>query len=142
MAKDRAFAFAGLWESWKGPDASALESCTIITTEPNNVSRPIHDRMPVILTDDSYDRWLDPRTEDPAALEGLLRPYADDEMTAYPISTLVNKSAERIAGLHRPGSRAPSDCCRCSLASEAGILATPGRRFDNTGLSGDIRPGR
>ena len=54
------FAFAGLWEHWQGPDGSTIESCTVITTEANDLLRPIHDRMPVIITRKDYDSWLNP----------------------------------------------------------------------------------
>jgi putative SOS response-associated peptidase YedK len=87
---ERPFAFAGLWESWKDPSGSRLESCTIITTEANTLTRPIHDRMPVILPADSYDHWLDPTLHDAAELQPLLRSYPSEEMKAFPVSTLVN----------------------------------------------------
>ena len=90
MAKDRAFAFAGLWETWHGTDGSALDSCTIVTTEANDLMRPLHDRMPVILPEESFAQWLDPKNENVPELEALLRPYSAVEMTAFPISTLVN----------------------------------------------------
>jgi putative SOS response-associated peptidase YedK len=83
------FAFAGLWERWKRGE-QAIESCSIIVTEPNAVLEPIHDRMPVILSPDDYGLWLDPDVEDGKRLQSLLRPYPPDEMEAYPISTLVN----------------------------------------------------
>src|SRR5215471_2740191 len=60
MADDSAFAFAGLWERWRGEDNKVVETCTILTTEPNSLVADIHDRMPVILRPDDYDLWLDP----------------------------------------------------------------------------------
>jgi putative SOS response-associated peptidase YedK len=90
MAKDRPFAFAGLWECRQGNDGSALESCTIVTTEANDLMRPLHDRMPVILPEETFAQWLDPKNEDVPELEALLRPYSSTEMTAFPITTLVN----------------------------------------------------
>jgi putative SOS response-associated peptidase YedK len=90
MAKDRAFAFAGLWETWHGNDGSALDSCTIVTTDANDLMRPLHDRMPVILPEENFAQWLDPKNENAPELEALLRPYASNEMTAFPISTMVN----------------------------------------------------
>jgi putative SOS response-associated peptidase YedK len=90
LAKDRPFAFAGLWERWESTDSAVVESCVIITTDANDALRPLHDRMPVILPDDKYDRWIDPKIGDPATLQGLLKPYPADEMTAYPVSTFVN----------------------------------------------------
>lgn len=88
--KDRQlFAFAGLWEYWKPAEGNPLETCTIITTEPNEILAPIHNRMPVILAPVSYDQWLDPATPaDP--LKALLRPCPGDEFHAFPVSTLVN----------------------------------------------------
>jgi putative SOS response-associated peptidase YedK len=90
LAKDRPFAFAGLWEKWHNDEGSLLESCTIVTTEPNDVMRPLHDRMPVILPDEEYARWLDPKNEDVDELQELLRPYPAEEIAACPITTFVN----------------------------------------------------
>jgi putative SOS response-associated peptidase YedK len=90
MAKDRPFAFAGLWECWHGSDGSELDSCTIVTTEANDLMRPLHDRMPVILPEEQFAKWLDPNNENVSDLEAVLRPYSPSEMTAFPISTLVN----------------------------------------------------
>ena len=84
------FAFAGLWEHWQPTDGEPLETCTIITTEPNDLMVPIHNRMPVILAPTSYDQWLDPTFQQAEPLKALLRPYPSEELTAYPVSTLVN----------------------------------------------------
>ncbi len=84
------FAFAGLWESWRGEEDDPLLSCTIITTEPNALMEKIHNRMPVILPPESYDRWLSPEDRSAGELNTLLGPYPESEMTAYPVSTLVN----------------------------------------------------
>jgi putative SOS response-associated peptidase YedK len=84
------FAFAGLWEDWEGPDHSCVESCTLLTTEPNELMRPIHNRMPVIVSQDAYDLWLDPAVEDTARLLRLLRPCPAESMQAQPVGTLVN----------------------------------------------------
>jgi len=88
VANDRAFAFAGLWESWKAPDGSDVETCTIITTEANDLLRTIHGRMPVILTPEAFDPWLD-TTRPQDAARGLLKPF-EGEMVAYPVSQQVN----------------------------------------------------
>jgi putative SOS response-associated peptidase YedK len=90
MAKDRPFAFAGLWDRWRNGEGAPLESCTIVTTEANDLMRPLHDRMPVILPEESYAEWLSSKNENVPALEALLRPYAAIQMTAFPISTMVN----------------------------------------------------
>jgi putative SOS response-associated peptidase YedK len=90
---DRPFAFAGLWESWEGADYSAVESCAILTTAANELMRPIHDRMPVLLAPADYARWLDPAVARPESLMPLLRPYSGDEMRSHPVSPLVNNPA-------------------------------------------------
>ncbi len=91
MRDGRPFAFAGLWERWVDPETGqVVESCTLLTTTPNELVETIHDRMPVILQPGDYDRWLDPQVNDPAQLEPLLRPFPADEMTAFPVSTRVN----------------------------------------------------
>lgn len=90
LRDDRPFAFAGLWESWEGADNSHLETCTILTTAPNELVAPVHDRMPVIVTPDTHDAWLDPAVEQPDRLSPLLRPYPAEAMDAYPVGPLVN----------------------------------------------------
>jgi putative SOS response-associated peptidase YedK len=87
------FALAGLWESWRRPDGRDLLTFTIITTEANSLARPIHDRMPVILRDQDYESWLDPRRTRREELQLLLRPFPPDEMRCYPVSRWVNSPA-------------------------------------------------
>ena len=89
----RPFAFAGLWEHWEGPDDSIIESCTLLTCNPNDFLRTVHNRMPVILDPGDYDLWLDQQVQDPERLHPLLRPYPAREMEAYPVSRFVNKPA-------------------------------------------------
>ena len=84
------FGFAGLWETWESGDGSHLESCTILTTEPNGLMETIHNRMPVILHPEDFDLWLDPSLQDGQHLQHLLRPYEDEAMAAYAVSTVVN----------------------------------------------------
>ena len=86
------FAFAGLWESWRGDGEGAIASCTILTTTANSFMQPYHHRMPVILNPTDYDRWLDPALQTPAQLQTLLCPYPPEAMTAYPVSKAVNKA--------------------------------------------------
>lgn len=83
------FAFAGLWETWHNGDGSEIVSCTILTTEPNELMRGIHNRMPVIIEPADYTMWLDPGPDPEDALH-LLRPYPADQMNAWPVSTFVN----------------------------------------------------
>ncbi|UCF29428.1 MAG: SOS response-associated peptidase, partial [Chloroflexota bacterium] len=89
--KDRApFAFAGLWDSWNSKDGSEIKSCTIITTQPNELVEQIHNRMPVILSPEGYAAWIQEGENDPELLKSLLHPYPSEEMAAYPVSTKVN----------------------------------------------------
>lgn len=84
------FAFAGLWEQWHSSDGSEVRSAAIITTAPNPLMLPIHNRMPVILPRTAYSLWLDPTPHFPVDLNSLLVSYPAEEMEAYPVSTLVN----------------------------------------------------
>ncbi len=93
------FAFAGLWDEWHAPDGSPLRSCTIITTSPNAVAAPIHNRMPVILTPEDEALWLDPTVTDTASLLSLLLPYPAALMDAYAVSRAVNTPTVDDAGL-------------------------------------------
>jgi putative SOS response-associated peptidase YedK len=69
------FAFAGLWDRWKDPSGGWIKTCSILTTAPNAVTSPVHDRMPVILDPDGYDLWLDPGMRDAGAASELLKPF-------------------------------------------------------------------
>ncbi len=84
------FAFAGLWDLWKSPGGEQIRSCTIITTEPNDLLASIHNRMPAILLPGAYADWLDPDIRDEQVLSHWLAPYPAGEMTARPVSRLVN----------------------------------------------------
>ena len=83
------FAIAGLWARWSA-GAEPVESCTIVTGEPNELVAPLHDRMPVILPRPAWARWLDPAIGEPAALTPLLVPLPAGEMEAVPVSIRVN----------------------------------------------------
>ena len=93
MRSGEPFAFAGLWETWKDPEGIVIPSCAIITTTPNDLLNPIHNRMPVILPRDVEDFWLDDSVDDPAALTSVLTPYPNDDMEVYEVSSLVNSVA-------------------------------------------------
>jgi putative SOS response-associated peptidase YedK len=82
--------FAGLYESWPATPDNWQRTFTIITTAPNGVVSPIHDRMPVILSGDDVDYWLDPREEDTDALRKLLAPAPDDALVKVSVSQRVN----------------------------------------------------
>ena len=85
------FAFAGLWNVWRKPDGNNLETFTIITTEPNELMQPIHNRMPVILRREDEEQWLDVSGARFEKAWAVLKPYAANQMDAYDVSTFVNK---------------------------------------------------
>jgi putative SOS response-associated peptidase YedK len=83
------FAFAGLWDVWRGPAGEVL-SCSVIVTDANAVVRPLHDRMPVILSPADYARWLDPAYHDTESLKALLVAAPDDLLVEHPVSPSIN----------------------------------------------------
>ena len=96
------FAFAGLWEIWK--NGEEIRSCTIITTEANDLMNEIHHRMPVILHPEDYGMWLDPDFDEKELLTSLLQPYPSDEMEAYTVSTRVNKPSNNEPSVVEPAA--------------------------------------
>jgi putative SOS response-associated peptidase YedK len=102
------FAFAGLWDNWRAPDGSKLETCTILTTTPNQLLTDIHDRMPVILSSENYDLWLDPGFRDVAAVTEMLQPFDADRMRRYPVSEHVNNVATDDRECSEPVAPAPA----------------------------------
>ena len=99
------FAMAGLWETWNDPhseDSSPIETCTILTTEANEIMQPLHDRMPVILDSDQQKFWLDTGYQDQTQLEKTLVPYDSQLMQTYPVSPLVNKVGNDTAECIEP----------------------------------------
>jgi putative SOS response-associated peptidase YedK len=102
MADQSPFAMAGLWEQWQSPDGTVIESCTILTTLPNELLRPIHDRMPVILPPRAFELWLEPDVSDASHLKPLLCPFTAAEMSAYPIGTQVNSPSNDTPACIKP----------------------------------------
>jgi putative SOS response-associated peptidase YedK len=96
------FGFAGLWDRWLPPKGAPLETFTILTTEPNALLAPIHNRMPVILRRADEERWLDPELSDETVLLPMLRPYAADEMEGYEVSRAVNSPLNDTPECVRP----------------------------------------
>jgi putative SOS response-associated peptidase YedK len=90
MTDDSIFAFAGIWDTWKSPDGTPIDSCSILTTTPNTLVQDVHDRMPVILATDDYDQWLDPGVKETSTLVELLKPFPAKQMRRFPVSQLVN----------------------------------------------------
>lgn len=86
------FALAGLSDQWESPEGDVIESCTILTTTPNSLVTEMHDRMPVIVTPDKYEVWLDPDATDFDTIRDILKPYDAEQMRRYPVSTKLNNS--------------------------------------------------
>ena len=87
LLNDEVFAFAGLWETWHSPaDNEVVESCTILTTSPNEMMAELHNRMPVIVDSNGYEQWLDPEQ----SVDEMLSPYPVELMICHPVSTRVN----------------------------------------------------
>jgi putative SOS response-associated peptidase YedK len=97
------FALAGLWESAE-PEGEKIESCTILTTDANELAARVHKRMPLILPPEAYAEWLDPANQDPASVQGLLLPYLADRMRSYPVSTWVNNPRHDDARCVQPAA--------------------------------------
>jgi putative SOS response-associated peptidase YedK len=87
------FAFAGLWETWTGPNGEELETAAIVTTTANRTLAAIHDRMPVIVPPAAFDLWLDSDTVDPTTASALIAPARENLLEAFPVSTQVNRTA-------------------------------------------------
>ena len=97
------FGFAGLWEEWLDKQTGELlETCTIITTEANEVLKPVHDRMPVILKAESYDEWLDAKEKNTDRLQKFLVPYPANEMNSHAFSRSVTIPDSDSADLIEP----------------------------------------
>ena len=92
MASGDVFGVAGIWETWGSPDGSELQSISLLTTEPNDFMKPLHNRMPVILHKEDYEEWMftDPTEVD--RLTHLFRPFPSEAMTAYPVTHYVGKA--------------------------------------------------
>jgi putative SOS response-associated peptidase YedK len=113
------FAFAGLWETWTGPNGEQLDTAAIVTTLANRTLSFIHGRMPVILPPDGFDLWLDCPRVDAATAAVLLMPARDDLLEAYQVSPAVNRVANDSAALIAPYAEpaqeaAPEQACASS----------------------------
>jgi putative SOS response-associated peptidase YedK len=96
------FAFAGLWDRWSGGAGDPIESCTIVTTDANDLLRPVHDRMPVILPPPDVSLWLDPDVRLYAELESLLDPIPSESVELTPVSPRVNRIQNDDSGCIEP----------------------------------------
>ena len=102
LKDDEPFAFAGLSERWHRASRT-IDSATIITTEPNELMAGIHDRMPVILSPEDYDLWLETDFHGQGKLLEMLKPYPAEEMEAYPVGTAVSDPKNESADCIKPG---------------------------------------
>lgn len=100
MADEQPFAMAGLWDTWRQDDGRVLNSFTIITTTPNKLMEPVHDRMPVILEKENYDHWLS--STDLEFLRSLLVPVSERKMKAYKVGQAVNSVKSESPSLILP----------------------------------------
>jgi len=87
------FGFAGLYNTWVSPEGEAICTCTIITTEANELLREVHNRMPVIVPREKEDFWLNPKNEDWEGLQAVLKTYPSEDMEYYRVSPKVNSVA-------------------------------------------------
>lgn len=95
-------AFAGLWETWEGPNGEEVDTATIVTTRANRLLGTLHDRMPVIVPQEAFDLWLNCADVDAVTASALIAPAPDDLLEAYPVSTAVNRTANDNAALLQP----------------------------------------
>lgn len=102
LKSKKPFGFAGLCSRWAAPRQKQICTCTIITTEANELLKPIHKRMPVIIEKQNEKAWLDPSEHDSNRLLRFLKPYASDEMVCYEVSTLVNSPAHNAPVCIKP----------------------------------------
>ncbi len=120
------FAFAGLWETWKNPEGAELRTCVIITTGPNELMKPIHDRMPAILPREKLLGWLEPRDRTAEEMVQWLAPYPAEEMEAWEVGRAVNSAANEGEELVR----------RVGGEMANGRLESRKRKEDEPGLFG------
>jgi len=129
-------AFAGLWETWTGPNGEEFDTATIVTTEANRTLRNIHGRMPAIVPPQAFNLWLDCTNVDARTAEALIRPAPEDLLEAYEVSTAVNRTAndnpkllERVdvgaapaAPAKKPAPKRPARVKRAKKDSGQGVL--------------------
>lgn len=101
-ADGKPLALAGVWDHWQTPDGDTLESCAIITTDPNDFMSDVAERMPVILDQQDWNTWLNPEIKDPDSLLSLLIPCPEEWLTGTPVSSLVNQVSNDSPECIRP----------------------------------------
>lgn len=99
MKDEHLFSLAGLYDTWLDPEGNKISTCTIITTEPNELMIDIHNRMPVILRPEDEAEWLERDNSDVQSLLGMLKPYKASEMRAYEVPKEVGNVRNNYEGL-------------------------------------------
>jgi putative SOS response-associated peptidase YedK len=122
------FAFAGLWETWTGPNGEEMDTAAIVTTNANRTLSAIHSRMPVIVPPDAFDLWLDCAKVDAQTAAALLVPARDDLLEAYEISPAVNRVANDSAALFAPLAAADAEKMREPMAEAAPVKEAKPRK--------------
>ncbi len=101
--------FAGLWERWKHPETGErVHSFSVITSPPNALIKPLHDRMPVVIAKRDYDRWLHEEPLPPDALDDLLAPAPEDVFELFEVATIVNSPHNDEPACVEPSELQPS----------------------------------
>ncbi|MGR3317433.1 MAG: SOS response-associated peptidase [Candidatus Anammoxibacter sp.] len=90
LKERKVFAFAGIYSAWQSPEGKAIKSCSILTTTPNDLIKDFHNRMPVILTKENEDNWINPEIKDKQTLLQMLKPYDANKMESIKVSNYVN----------------------------------------------------
>ncbi len=103
LTDHKPFAFAGLWDTWVSPEGDAIKTACILTTSPNSIVKPVHDRMPVILEPSDYETWLEAQEDMLEDIQLLMKPYSAEGMVSYPVSTYVNSPRNNSPQCIQPG---------------------------------------
>jgi putative SOS response-associated peptidase YedK len=104
----RLVAFAGLWETWSDRDGGEIDTAAILTTDANEAIASIHDRMPVVIAPEDFERWLDTRQYSPEAVADLLRPAPENLFEAIAVGPAVNSADNDNPSLQAPMPAAPA----------------------------------
>ncbi len=128
------FAFAGLWETWTGPNGEEMDTVAIVTTNANRTLSAIHSRMPVIVPPDAFDLWLDCAEVDAHTAAALLTPARDDLLEAYEISPAVNRVANDSPALIAPFAAADAAVAAPALSADQAKPKMAKKRGDQASL--------
>lgn len=102
LKSGKPFGFAGIYSRWTSDKGESIDTCSIITTSANELIETVHDRMPVIISKESMESWLDTDMTDEGILSSMLKPYPSEEMELYQISKMVNDPKHNSPDLLEP----------------------------------------